>query len=59
MGAMRNAYKILIGKPEGRRPLGRPTHRWKDNIRMNVEKDAEKLWTEFISYRILTSGGLL
>jgi len=28
MDAMRNAYKILVGKPEGKRPLGRPRHRW-------------------------------
>jgi hypothetical protein len=34
MGAMRNAYKILAGKPEGERPLQRPNCRWKDN--MNV-----------------------
>jgi hypothetical protein len=33
---MRNAYRLLVGKPEGRRPLGRPRHRWLDNIRMDV-----------------------
>jgi hypothetical protein len=27
----RNAYRILVGKPEGKRPLGKPRHRWKDN----------------------------
>jgi len=32
MGEIRNAYNILVGKPEGKRPLGRPRHRWKDNI---------------------------
>jgi hypothetical protein len=32
MGDMRNAYKILIGKPEGKRLLGRPRRRWKENI---------------------------
>jgi hypothetical protein len=31
---MRNAYKILVGKPEGKRPLRRPKHRWEDNIKM-------------------------
>jgi hypothetical protein len=36
MGYMRNAYKLLVGKPEGRRPLGRPSRRWKDNIKMNI-----------------------
>jgi hypothetical protein len=35
MGEM-NAYKILVGKPEGRRPLGRPRHRWEDNIKMDL-----------------------
>jgi hypothetical protein len=32
MGAKRNAYRILVGKPEGKRPLGRPRRRWVDNI---------------------------
>jgi hypothetical protein len=34
MGKMRNAYKILVGKPEGKRPLGRPRLGWEDNIKM-------------------------
>jgi hypothetical protein len=34
MGEKRNAYRLLVGKPEGRRPLGRPRRRWLDNIRM-------------------------
>jgi hypothetical protein len=34
MGAKRNAYRLLVGKPEGKRPLGRPRRRWVDNIRM-------------------------
>jgi hypothetical protein len=34
MGEMRNAYIILVGKSEGKRPLGRPRRRWEDNIRM-------------------------
>jgi hypothetical protein len=34
MGEVRGAYNILVGKPEGRRPLGRPRHRWEDNILM-------------------------
>jgi hypothetical protein len=32
----RNAYRILLGMPEGKRPLGRPRHRWMDNIKMNL-----------------------
>jgi hypothetical protein len=31
------AYGILVGKPEGRRPLGRPRHRWKNNIKMDLQ----------------------
>jgi hypothetical protein len=34
MGEKRNAYRLLVGMPEGRRPLGRPRRRWVDNIRM-------------------------
>ena len=33
----RGSFKILTGKPTGERPLGRPRHRWEDNIRMNLE----------------------
>jgi hypothetical protein len=36
MGEKRNACRLLVGKPEGRRPLGRPRHRWLDNIRMDL-----------------------
>jgi hypothetical protein len=36
MGVNRNAYRLLVGKPEGRRPLGRPRHRWLYNIRMDL-----------------------
>jgi hypothetical protein len=34
MGETRNAYRILVGKPEGKRPLGRPRRRWVDNSKM-------------------------
>jgi hypothetical protein len=36
MGVKRNAYRLLVGKPEGRRPLGRPRRRWVYNILMNL-----------------------
>jgi hypothetical protein len=36
MGEKRNAYRLLVGKPEGKRPLGRSRRRWMDNIRMNL-----------------------
>jgi hypothetical protein len=35
MGKKRNAYRILVGKREGKRPIGRPRRRWEDNIRMD------------------------
>jgi hypothetical protein len=34
----RGAYRILVGRPEGRRPLGRPRHRWEDNIKMDLQE---------------------
>jgi hypothetical protein len=36
MGEKRNAYRLLVGKPEGKRPLGRPRRRWVNNIRMDL-----------------------
>jgi hypothetical protein len=37
-GGVRGAYNILVGKPEGRRPLGRPRLRWEDNIKMDLRE---------------------
>jgi hypothetical protein len=39
MGENMNAYRILVGKPEGKRPLGKPRHRWVDNIKMDLKRD--------------------
>jgi hypothetical protein len=38
MGEKRNAYRILLGKPEGKIPLGKPSRRWEDNIRMDLRE---------------------
>jgi hypothetical protein len=38
MGEIRNAYNIFVGKPEMKRPLGRPRHRWVDTIRMDLRE---------------------
>jgi hypothetical protein len=38
IGEKRNAYKILVGKPEGKRALGRPRRRWVDNIKMDLRE---------------------
>jgi hypothetical protein len=43
MGAKRNAYMIPVGKPEGKRPLGRPRRRWVENIKMDLRQD-EMVW---------------
>ena len=38
MGERRGVYRVLVGKPEGKRPLGRPRHRWEDNIKKDLQK---------------------
>ncbi|KAJ4436659.1 hypothetical protein ANN_16790 [Periplaneta americana] len=38
MGESRNAYRVLVGRPDGKRPLGRPRHRWEDNIKMDLRE---------------------
>jgi hypothetical protein len=38
MGEERKVYKVLVGKPEGKRPLGRPRRRWEDGIRLDLRK---------------------
>jgi hypothetical protein len=60
MGEKRNAYRILVGNPEGKRPLGRPRRRRVDNIKM----DLRERWDGMVGIgsiwlRIGTSGGLL
>jgi hypothetical protein len=56
----RKAYRILVGNPEGRRPLGRPRRGWVSNVKMNVgEISMMVVWTGLVWFRIWTSGGLL
>ena len=40
----RVVHKVLVGKPEGKRPLGRPRRRWEDNIKMDLEEVGRGLW---------------
>jgi hypothetical protein len=58
MGEKRIAYRILVGKPERKRPLGRPGRRWVDNIKIDLRQD-EMVLTGYIWLWIRTSGGLL
>jgi hypothetical protein len=60
MGMTRNAYRILVEKPEGKRSLGRPRRRWVDNIKMDLRETGwDGIWTGSNWLRIGTSGGLL
>ena len=45
MGERRDAYRILVGKPQRNRPLGRPTLRWEDNIKMDLQDVGWGTWT--------------
>jgi hypothetical protein len=56
LGEKRNVYRILVGKPEGKRPLGRPRHRWVDNNKMDL---GGMVWIALIWLRIGTGGRLL
>ena len=38
MGDGRDVHRVLVGKPEGKRPLGRPRHKWEDNIKMDLRE---------------------
>jgi len=59
MGKEREVYRVLVGKPEGRRPLGRSRCRWVDNIRMDVQRWDVGIWTGLGWPRIETVGGRL
>jgi hypothetical protein len=41
LGKMRNVYTVLVGKPQEKRPLGKPRHRWEDNIKTGLK---ETVW---------------
>ena len=41
MGEGRGMHRVLVGKPEGKRPLGRPRRRWEDNIKMDLQEAGE------------------
>jgi hypothetical protein len=53
------AYRVLVGRPEGKRPLGRPRRRWEDDIKMNFKKWIVEAWTELIWLAIGTGGRIM
>jgi hypothetical protein len=59
IGEKRNVYRLLVGKPEGKRPLGRPIRRWMDNIKMDLLETGLSVVTGLIWLRIGTVRELL
>ena len=57
MGEGRGVHRVLVGKHEGKRPLGRPRRRWEDNIKMNLQEVGGGLGTGWSWLRIGTGGG--
>jgi len=53
IGEGRGTYRVLVGKPEGKRPLGRPRPRWEDNIKMDLQEVGCGVmdWIELAQYR--------
>jgi hypothetical protein len=58
MREKKGAYRILVGRSEGRQPLGRPRRRWEDNIKMDLQEVGWG-WTGLSWLRIGTGGGIL
>ena len=52
-------HKVLVGKTEGKRPLGRPRRRWEDNIKMDLQEVGRVVGTGWSWFRIGTRGGRL
>jgi hypothetical protein len=59
MGEERNVYRVLVGKPEGKRTLGRPRRRWEDGIGIDLRGIGLGVWIGFDWLRIGTDGRLL
>jgi len=59
MGDRRGVLRGLVGKIEGKSPLGRPRHRWEDNIKMDLQEVGCGAWTGSSWLRIETGGGHL
>jgi hypothetical protein len=59
MGEGRKLYRVLVGRPEGKRPLERPRRRWEDGIKMGLREIGWGVWSGFTWLRTGTVGGLL
>jgi len=59
MGDRRGVFRVLVGKHEGKRPLGIPSHRWEDNIKMDLQEVDVGVWTGWSWLGIGTGGGHL
>jgi hypothetical protein len=59
MGKGRGVYRVLLGKPEVKRPLGRPRLRWEDTMKMDFQEVGCWVWNESSWLRIVTGGGHL
>jgi hypothetical protein len=59
MGEERKVYKVLVRKPEGKRPLGSRRHRWENGIRMDLREFGLRGWIGFDCLRTGTGAGLL
>jgi hypothetical protein len=59
MGEKRGAYRVLVGKPEGKVPIGRPRRSCKDNVKMDLQEVGLGVWTGSSWLRIGTGGGHL
>ena len=55
----RGVYRVLMGRPEGKKPLGRPRHKWQGNIKMDLQEVRCRTWAGLIWLKIGTGGGLL
>jgi len=58
MGERKGVHRVLVGKPEGKRPLGRPRRRWEDNVKTDLQEvGCEGAWTGSSWLRIGTGDG--
>jgi hypothetical protein len=54
----RGAYRVLVGRPEGKRPLARPRCRWEDTVKIDLQEVGTGAWTGLIWVRLVTGVGL-